>query len=72
MLTSCPYCGAAVTGPKCEYCKTVFSFPDTEIESLRQETERLRLFKIQMLMNSSMLGIFTPNEIRASLGMDSV
>lgn len=26
-MTNCPNCGAVITGPKCEYCRTVFKNP---------------------------------------------
>ena len=30
-MTNCPNCGAVITGPKCEYCGTVFGWqPDTK------------------------------------------
>lgn len=33
-MTNCPNCGAVITGPKCEYCGTVFKFEPVQHTSV--------------------------------------
>lgn len=49
-MTNCPNCGAVITGPKCEYCGTVFRPPSDnamyvdwdQFALLKAETIRIR------------------------------
>ena len=52
--TNCPNCGAIITGPKCEYCGTVFRRDDS-INISFDGVEHIKAIE---------LGLITPNEFR--------
>lgn len=56
-MTNCPNCAAPITGPRCEYCDTVFGeyadsryVPREEFDLLRAKTAYLKdYYSIQQL-----------------------
>lgn len=57
--TNCPNCGAVITGPKCEYCGTVFKHDDSNCIFLDGNA----------IIESIAAGIITPNEARRRMGL---
>lgn len=58
-MTNCPNCGAVITGPKCEYCGTVF-------HNYRP------LIAATNLINTrpNVIDFLTTNEIRQLVGLE--
>lgn len=46
-MTNCPNCGAVITGPKCEYCGTVFKNRDSD--SLYVDWEQFALLRAETI-----------------------
>lgn len=40
-MTNCPNCGAQVTGPRCEYCETVFDTNTPVHESIEDDLDEM-------------------------------
>lgn len=57
-MYSCPNCGAPITGPKCEYCGTVFE--STPIGTTLYSN------------NIPLLTLLTPNEARELMGLPRI
>ena len=57
--TNCPNCGAVITGPKCEYCGTVF----------RRDDSNLIFLDGNAIIESIAKSIITPNEARRRMGL---
>lgn len=57
-MTNCPNCGAVITGPKCEYCGTVFNpNPSQYVSVYKYEAENIRidnLVKLNELYDSAL------------------
>lgn len=60
--TNCPNCAAPITGPKCEYCGTVFNLP---------EIDRTNLYVDNRLV-LTLCNVCTPNEIRKVIGLKEI
>lgn len=56
-MYNCPNCGAPITGPKCEYCGTIFGHRLTQSESLT------------MILDEIDSALLTPNEVRELMGL---
>lgn len=56
-MTKCPNCGAVITGPKCEYCGTVFR----DYQPFVEESN---------LIKTNMINILTTNELRQLVGLE--
>jgi hypothetical protein len=70
-MTNCPNCGAVITGPVCEYCRTIFK-RQSDIDALISENERLKnLTAVEQLYTEAVMamrayrnGLLTANEVR--------
>ena len=43
-MTNCPNCGAVITGPKCEYCDTIFDIKCTGYTSTIEAVKELEKY----------------------------
>lgn len=82
-MTNCPNCGAPITGPKCEYCGTVFperiysikarTMLELEAEHLKRNMAVEKLYESAIFaMRAYSSGIFTYNEAREHVGLPRI
>ena len=76
--TNCPNCGAPITGPKCEYCGTVFNYdmaPTFGMTEQEAVDDLFSVFSTKTRVGEQLIDIFgcmpgiTPNERRAAVGL---
>lgn len=70
-MHNCPNCGAPITGPKCEYCGTVFW--DRRKELIENTvTLQMQIANTNCLQKCIEAAIMTPNQARRMMGLDPI
>lgn len=76
--TNCPNCGAVITGPKCEYCGTVFDEPEMIVTELHtdegiyiEEKQEVSPYVGRWSMNEAVEGVKRLSEAAAKTGISA-
>lgn len=63
-MTNCPNCGAVITGPKCEYCGTVFKKQPDLNHYISENVYINNQIAIDAARRAYINCLLTPNELR--------